>query len=93
MASMRKKKGNYYARFYDKRRTPKRKEVPLRTTRKDVARRRLAGQAGSDLAPLQGHGSRRQFALPQSAAHVRLVACDEGRSLCASSKEFLGTVH
>ena len=42
MASMRKKKGNYYARFYDKRRSPKRKEVPLRTTRKDVARRRLS---------------------------------------------------
>lgn len=42
MASMRKKKGNYYARFYDKHRSPKRKEVPLRTTRKDVARRKLS---------------------------------------------------
>lgn len=41
MASMRKKNGNYYARFYDKRRRPKRKEIALRTTRKDVARRRL----------------------------------------------------
>lgn len=41
MASIRKKNGNYYARFYDKRRRPKRKEIPLRTTRKDVARRRL----------------------------------------------------
>jgi integrase len=38
---MRKKKGRYYARFYDKWRSPKRKEIPLRTTRKDVARRRL----------------------------------------------------
>ncbi len=41
MASMRKINGKYYARFYDKRRTPKRKTYPLRTTRKDVARRRL----------------------------------------------------
>ena len=43
MASMRKKgkAGNYYARFYDRNRSPQRKEVPLRTTRKDVARRRL----------------------------------------------------
>lgn len=38
---MRKKKGRWYARFYDKWRSPKRKEIPLRTTRKDVARRRL----------------------------------------------------
>ena len=42
MASMRKKKGHYYARFYDRRRSPKRKEISLRTTRKDVARRRLS---------------------------------------------------
>jgi integrase len=41
MASLRKKSGRYYARFYDKRRTPKRKETSLQTTRKDVARRRL----------------------------------------------------
>lgn len=43
MASMRKKGkgGYYYARFYDRHRSPQRKEVPLRTTRKDVARRRL----------------------------------------------------
>jgi integrase len=43
MASMRKKGkgGHYYARFYDSSRSPKRKEVPLDTTRKKVARRRL----------------------------------------------------
>jgi len=43
MASIRKKGkgGHYYARFYDSSRTPKRKEVPLRTTRKSVARKRL----------------------------------------------------
>jgi integrase len=41
MASMRKESGNYYARFYDRTCDPKRCSVPLRTTRKDVARRRL----------------------------------------------------
>lgn len=43
MASMRKKGkgGNYYARFYDSSRSPKRKEIPLNTTRKSVARKRL----------------------------------------------------
>ena len=41
MASIRKKKSHYYARFYDRNRSPKRKEIALRTTRKDVARRRL----------------------------------------------------
>ena len=41
MASLRKKSGRYYARFYDKRRNPKRKEVALGCSRKDVARRRL----------------------------------------------------
>lgn len=42
MASLRKKSGRYYARFYDKRRSPKRKEIALGCTRKDVARRRLS---------------------------------------------------
>lgn len=43
MASMRKKGkgGHYYARFYDSARSPKRKEIPLDTTRKSVARKRL----------------------------------------------------
>jgi integrase len=41
MASLRKKSGHYYARFYDKNRSPKRKEISLRTTRKDVAEPRL----------------------------------------------------
>lgn len=43
MASMRKKGkgGNYYARFYDSSRSPKRKEIPLNTTRKKIARQRL----------------------------------------------------
>jgi integrase len=41
MAALRKKSGRYYARFYDKRRSPKRKELALGCTRKDVARRRL----------------------------------------------------
>jgi integrase len=42
MASLRKKSGRYYARFYDKRRSPKRKELALGTSRKDVARRKLS---------------------------------------------------
>ena len=42
MASIRKKSGRYYARFYDKRRSPKRKELALGTSRKDVARRKLS---------------------------------------------------
>ena len=41
MASIRKVSGNYYARFYDRGRSPQRCSVPLRTSRKDVARRRL----------------------------------------------------
>ena len=43
MASIRKKGkgGNYYARFYDSTRSPSRKEIPLRTTRKTVARKRV----------------------------------------------------
>ena len=41
MASLRKKKGRYYARFYDPSRSPTRKERSLRTTRKDVAKPRL----------------------------------------------------
>ena len=41
-ARLEKKKGGYYyARFYDRNRTPKRKEIPLRTTRKGRARRKL----------------------------------------------------
>ena len=41
MAKLRKKSGHYYARFYDRNRSPKRKELSLQATRKDVARRRL----------------------------------------------------
>ncbi len=43
MASFRKKGkgGHYYARFYNSSRSPKRKEIPLDTTRKKVARRRF----------------------------------------------------
>jgi site-specific recombinase XerD len=41
MASLRKKSGHYYARFYDANRSPKQKEKALRTTRKSVARKRL----------------------------------------------------
>jgi integrase len=41
MASLRKKSGHYYARFYDADRSPKLKEKALRTTRKSVARKRL----------------------------------------------------
>ncbi len=37
MATLRKKKGHYYARFYDPKRTPTRKEIALRTTYKSVA--------------------------------------------------------
>ncbi len=44
MASLRKKGkgGHYYGRFYDGRRSPKRKGIPLRTTRQRIARKRLA---------------------------------------------------
>ncbi|NBB86991.1 MAG: hypothetical protein GVY12_12360 [Bacteroidetes bacterium] len=43
MARLRKlgKAGNYFAYFYDSDRSPKEKSVALKTTRKDVARRRL----------------------------------------------------
>lgn len=34
MASLRKKSGHYFARFYDSSRSPKQKEKALRTTRK-----------------------------------------------------------
>ena len=39
--SLRKKSGRYYARFYDKNRSPKRKEVSLGTSRKSVAKPKL----------------------------------------------------
>ena len=42
MAWLRKKSGRYYARFYDRNRSPKRKELALGCTRKDVARRKLS---------------------------------------------------
>jgi integrase len=41
MASLRKKGKYYYARFYDSNRTPQRKEVALRITRKSPARKEL----------------------------------------------------
>jgi site-specific recombinase XerD len=41
MASLRKHKGHYNARFYDKNRSPQRKEVSLGTTRKSVAEPKL----------------------------------------------------
>lgn len=42
MPSLRKKKGHYYARFYDPQRQPKQKEFSLRTKTKSVARQKLA---------------------------------------------------
>ena len=41
MASLRKKSGHYYARFYDSNRSPKQKELALKTTRKSNARSKL----------------------------------------------------
>jgi integrase len=41
MASLRKKSGHYYARFYDSNRSPKQKELALKTTRKSNARQKL----------------------------------------------------
>jgi integrase len=41
MASLRKKGRYYYARFYDRNRSPKRKEIALRCTQKEAARRKL----------------------------------------------------
>ncbi len=64
MARTRKLSGNYYAYFYDRSRTPKEKSWPLRTTRQDVARRRLteleeALEAG-DFDPWKGGWLREQ---------------------------------
>ena len=42
MASLFKQGDLYYGQFYSQRRTPERRRVPLKTTRKDEARRRLA---------------------------------------------------
>src|SRR5690554_4993071 len=74
MASMRKKgkSGHYYARFYDRNRTPSRKEVPLRTTRKDIARRRLTKLEGEyergEYDPWldQGAGARQALTLAEA---------------------------
>jgi integrase len=41
MASLRKKSGYYYARFYDSNRSSKQKELALKTTRKSNARKKL----------------------------------------------------
>jgi integrase len=41
MASLRKKSGHYYARFYDANRSPKQKELALKSTRKSNARKKL----------------------------------------------------
>jgi len=41
MASLRKKEKYYYARFYDSSRSPQRKEIALRITRKSAARKEL----------------------------------------------------
>lgn len=58
MASLRKHKGRYNARFYDKSRSPKRKEVSLGTTRKSVAepklRRLEEAYARGDYDPWKG---------------------------------------
>lgn len=42
MASLRKRGTYWYARFYDSSRSPKRKQIPLRVTRKRIARKKLA---------------------------------------------------
>jgi integrase len=58
MATMRKISGKYYARFYDRARSPQRKTYPLATKRQDVARRRLAeleeGYRNGDFDPWKG---------------------------------------
>jgi integrase len=41
MATIRKIRSNYFAYFYERTRSPKRKSWPLRTSRQDVARRRV----------------------------------------------------
>jgi integrase len=41
MSSLRKKSGRYYARFYDSKRSPSRKEIALGTSRKKVAKPKL----------------------------------------------------
>ena len=55
---MRKVSGKYYARFYDRERDPQRKTYPLKTTRQDVARRRLAeleeGYRNGNFDPWEG---------------------------------------
>lgn len=42
MAAIIQRRGIYYAQFFDRTRTPQRKRISLKTTRKDHARRRLA---------------------------------------------------
>lgn len=79
MASMRKVNGHYYARFYDRSKSPKRKTYPLKTGRQDVARRRLSelerGYRSGDFDPWSG-GWKRTNATLQEALERFL----EGRS-------------
>jgi len=63
MASLRKKSGHYYARFYDSNRSPKQKELALKTTRKDNARKKLVkwekGYEEGEFDPWNGGWQRR----------------------------------
>ena len=70
MASLRKKSGHYYARFYDSNRSPKQKEKALRTTRKSVARKRLVeweeAYEEGDFDPWNGGWQRRHETVEDS---------------------------
>jgi len=70
MASLRKKSGHYYARFYDSNRSPKQKELALKTTRKDNARKKLVkweeGYEEGEFDPWNGGWQRRHETVEDS---------------------------
>ncbi|PSQ97549.1 MAG: hypothetical protein BRD55_01360 [Bacteroidetes bacterium SW_9_63_38] len=71
MPSMRKQSGRYYARFYDRSRSPKRKSWPLRTHRKDVASRKLTelkrAYEEGEFDPWDGGWQRGNRTVPEAA--------------------------
>lgn len=68
---MRKQSGRYYARFYDRSRSPKRKSWPLRTHRKDVAGRKLTelkrAYEEGEFDPWEGGWLRESRTVPEAA--------------------------
>jgi integrase len=77
MASLRKKSGHYYARFYDSNRSPKQKELALKTTRKSNARSKLVewekAYEEGEFDPWNG-GWQRRYATVEDAVEEFLEA-------------------